>query len=134
MKLSEFELIDDLTVDDKVYKKGTMCPESEIPRLLRYNRNYLKLEYEAGIPILTEAQKKKYGVNFDGPKPTMKIKVKQYTRENLTIKMNKLGSKEFKEWAEKQFGEDNIDKRKSARSIIYNILVEQDKGDKNVFV
>ena len=136
MKLSEFELIDDLTVDNKVYKRGTKCPESEVPRLLRHNRNYLKLEYEAGIPVLSDAQKKKYQIGnlFDGPKPIMKIKPKPFTRENLTVKWNKLGTKEFKEWAEKQFGEDNIDKRNSARNIIYDILVEQEKGENNVYL
>ena len=131
MKLSEFTLLDDLTVDDKVYKKGTKCPESEVSRLIRHNRNYLELEYEAGIPKLTDAQKKKYNVEslFNAPKPEMKIKPKPWTQEKLTVKMNELGANEFKEWAEKQFGEDQIDRRKSARAIIKQILDNQWRGD-----
>ena len=119
MKLSQ-----DLKVGDKVYKAGTECPASEEERLVLKNRDYLELEYKDGLPVVPE----KYKSYFNGlPKPKMKIKAKTYSQESLTVKMNELGAKKFKEWAEKEFGEDAIDRRKTAKAIINDILVIQER-------
>ena len=40
----------------------------------------------------------------------------------------KEGNSKFKNWCEKEFGEEKIDKRKSSDSIIVNILKLQDEG------
>ena len=121
------KLTQDLKVEDKTYKKGTPCPESEIPRLLRHNREYLDLEYKEGYPVLTKEQEKKYGVIFppQSIKKVMKIEKRNYNQEKLTIKLNELGAKEFKIWAEKQFGED-LDRRKTAKAMIVEILRRQE--------
>jgi len=128
MKLSEFILKDKLTLDGKVFEKGSKCPESEVARLLRYNREYLELEYKSGIPQITKAQEEKYGVSFKPEPPKeMKIPKREFSQESLTVKLADVGAKKFKEWAEKKFGEDKIDRRKSAKSIITEILRMQEE-------
>ena len=126
----EFILADDLTVDGKIHKKGTKCPDSEIGRLLKHNKEYLILEYKDGWPVITEPQQKKYGVQFP-PKVTQlrKIPKRDFDQEKLTVKLAELGSQKFKEWAETNFGEDFVDRRKGPRKIIYDILAKQN-GDR----
>ena len=126
MKLSQ-----DLKVGDKTYKKGTDCPESEVLRLIMHNKDYLELEYKNGYPILTDKQIEKYGVpsyiyRVSDKEKVMKIEKRKYSQESLTIKLNKLEAKEFKLWAEKEFGEDAIDRRMTAKAIIVEILRKQE--------
>uniref|UniRef100_A0A6M3L511 Uncharacterized protein n=1 Tax=viral metagenome TaxID=1070528 RepID=A0A6M3L511_9ZZZZ len=129
MKLSEFTLKDKLTVDGKVFEKGSKCPESEVPRLLRHNREYLELEYKSGIPQITKEQEEKYGVSFTPEPPKeMKILPREFSQEKLNVKLADVGAKKFKEWAEKKFGADKIDRRKSAKSIITEILRMQEEA------
>ena len=127
----EFTLADDLTVDGKVYKKGSKCPDSEVERLLRHNREHLVLEYKDGWPVITDQQQKKYGVQFPptltSEQKKMKIPKREFDQEKLTVKLADLGAEKFKEWAEKTFGEDFIDRRKGARKIIYDILAKQER-------
>ena len=106
-----------------------MCPESELGRLLRYNWEKLDLEYKDGWPVLSKEVQKKYNLTYP-PKNVLtkqKIKGRKYSQDSLTVKLNKLGSKEFKEWAEKTFGEDEIDRRESAKKIIVEILRLQEE-------
>ena len=112
------KLAEDIQVGDKVYKAGSECPKSEELRLLLHNREFLVLKYENGSPVVP----KEYASYFNEPKPIMKIKQRLYSQENLTIKLNKLGKKEFGVWAEKTFGEEKIDRREKAKKIINEIL------------
>ncbi len=125
------KLAQDLKVADKTYKKGTDCPESEVSRLLMHNREYLELEYKDSYPILTKEQIEKYGVpsyiyKVSDKEKVMKIEKRKYSQEKLLIKLNKLGEKEFKIWTEKEFGEDEIDRRKTPKAIIVEILRKQE--------
>ena len=105
-------------------KKGEKIPSVFIPLFLLRNRNFIaNLEYDNGIPKLTAEQEKKYGVTFQKLEKTpMQVAEIGFTQEKLVQKLNNLKSEKFKEWAEKKYGEDNIDKRKSARNIIIDIL------------
>jgi len=114
-------------------KTGEEIPEEFISRLIRHNRNFISnLEYKNGIPVLTKEQEKKFNVSF-GVKPEEKgfkgkIKGDKYTQEKLTIKLNELGEEKFKLWAEKEVGEENIDRRKSGKSIINQLLKIQEEN------
>jgi hypothetical protein len=81
--------------------------------------------YIDGIPQFTEEQKLKYGIIYNPEKPVMKIKADIYNQEKLNERLNKLGAKEFKEWAEKEFG---LDKKKPAKTIITEILKMQEEA------
>ena len=118
------KLKQDLKVEDKTYKKGTDCPDSEIVRLLMHNREYLVLEYKDGWPVLTKEQEKKYGIVFPpgNIKKNFKIEKRKYSQESLTEKLNELGAKEFKFWTERELGEDVIDRRLTAKAIIVEML------------
>ena len=109
--------------------KGEKIPTMFITGFLLHNRNFIdNLPYINGIPSLTPEQEKKYDVTFTQPKPQkMKIKAHRFTQEKLTQKLNKIGSKKFKEWAEEEFGEKEIDKRKGASNLIYEILRIQEE-------
>ena len=113
-------------------KKGDKIPEDFISLFIMKNRDYISnLKVVDGIPQLTKEQEKQYGIHFEIPKPQTEREVVdkaygKYDMEKLKQKVAKLGSKEFKEWAEKKFGEDVIDKRKSADNIIVQILNDQD--------
>lgn len=122
-------------------KKGGKIPEMFISLFIRHNRDYIaNLPIENGIPQLTKEEEKKYGISFPKIIPkTFKEEVEKaypkYDIEKLKqrlanyIKKNgpKQGNEKFKDWAEKEFGEDNIDKRKSPDNIIVQILNLQDK-------
>lgn len=115
-------------VKEILVKDGEAIPEIFIPLFLRHNRNFIRnLDYNNSIPVLTKEQEKKYGITFTKPKPgKTELKVKnEWTQEKLTEKMNELKASKFKDWAEENFGKD-IDKRKSARSIIVEILMKQE--------
>jgi len=114
--------------------KGDKVPEIFVPNLLEHNRNYLghyqeidgkkvfimKFPEKNGLPYITPEQEKKYKVSFKEKKPT-RPKLK-YNSEGLSRKWKELGHKGFKEWTEKEFGADKIDRRKSPRQIINEIL------------
>ncbi len=124
------KLIDDLNLSDgKVIKAGKECPESELGRLLRHNWDKLDLEYKGGWPVLSEEIQKKYNLHY--PPNVVKTKQKivgiKYSQDNLTTKLNELGSKGFKEWAEKTFGENKIDRRHLSKKIIVEILRLQEE-------
>lgn len=120
------KLAQDLEFKGKIYKAGTDCPEAEVVRLLLHNREYLNIKMENGLPVLSKEEEKKYDVSFKPTVTPMKIEPRLYSQESLTIKLNKLKSKEFKLWAEKQFGENKIDRRKSSKAIITQILKIQE--------
>jgi len=112
--------------------KGKNIPVEFIPDFLRYNQDYLaNLVKKDGIPVLTKEQEKKYGVSFAPPKiiPFKEAVDKEYdkwTMEKLKQKLAKLGDTQFKDWTEKEFGEDFIDRRKSSDNIIVKILENQE--------
>lgn len=120
------DLINEKGKEVKVLK-GEVVPKEFRRLFLEKNRNFLAdLEYENGIPKISKEEEKEYKISF-GIKPedkTMKGKIKgrKYTREKLTRRLNKYGDKDFKTWAEKEFGVDEIDKRRSSNSIINQIL------------
>lgn len=110
------KLAQDIKVGKKEYKAGDECPKSEELRLLLHNRDYLVLDYENSIPIVS----KEYERYFI---PKIVKKVKLHTQEVLINKLNELGEDKFKELVIKEYGEENINKNKSAKEII-NKLVE----------
>ena len=147
LKESEFIATDDLRLhylDDQpsanvkdateiMVNKGDKIPEIFIPNFLRYNRQFLaNLVLEASVPQLTPEQVKKYSYRTSKVSKTFKEEVdksyQKYTMEDLTVKLSELKSKNFKEWAEKEFGADKIDKRKGSQNIIVDILQLQDEG------
>lgn len=154
-KLSEFIAADNITVNlldgkpspnvekSKEVKiiKGGMIPEVFVPTFILYNRDYIaNLKMKDSIPQLTPEQEKKYGVKFELPKPTtfkevVDKAVGKYDLEKLKGKLAKAikkygkeGNDKFKEWCEKTFGEDLIDRRRSSDKIIVDILNLQDEG------
>jgi len=147
MKDSEFISADNLTLHliegkpsaniegakELKVKKGEKIPDVFVPLFLRNNRDFIaNLKLADGIPVLSAEQEKKYQLHFTKAKPkTFKEEIDKsygkYTMEDLKQKVAKLGSKGFKDWAEKEYGEDEIDRRQSADKIIVNILNEQAK-------
>jgi len=109
--------------------KGGKIPELFVQTFLLHNTNFISnLVTENGVIKLTKEQEKKYDLVFDQPKAeSFKIKPHKHTQEKLTIRLNKLGSKNFKVWAEKEFGEDTIDRRRSGSAIITDILRFQEE-------
>ena len=158
LTLSEFKAADNLTkhykdnvactnlVKDSIeikVKRGDLIPEIFVKTLLINNTFQVDIQTKDSIPILTQEQQKKYDINIakiiekkkaKEPKTDKEVVDKQFPKwnmENLNVKLGKLGSKEFKIWCEKEFGEDTIDKRKSSASIIVDILKLQDEGKLN---
>ena len=125
-------------------KKGEKIPKIFIPTFIKNNRDFIaNLPMKDGIPDLTKEQEKKYGLSFVKAKPknfTEEVEklYPKYDMENLKekvadfIKKNgaKAGKEKFKNWAEKEFGEEKIDKRKSPDGIIVQILNLQDEENK----
>jgi len=144
LEISEFEASQDLELHIKEGKpcgseegaeplkisKGGKIPKIFVTPFLQYNRNFISnLPYENGIPQLTPKQEKEYDLSFKPLEPEkMIIKKHEWTQEKLTIKLNLLKAKDFKAWAEKKFGEDNIDRRMSSSKIIIEILALQERG------
>jgi len=137
LKLSEFIANQDINLH---YKEDKPCsnieegcknvklkpkdkiPEIFIPNFLEHNRNFLSnLPRKDGLPYLTPEQEEKYGVQFRESKSKPIRRGGKYSAENLMRKWTKLGDDKFKEWAEKEFGADEIDKRMSPRNIISEI-------------
>ena len=120
--------------------KGEAIPEIFIPLFITNNRDYIaNLPMKDSIPQLTKEQEKKYGIEFKKIiPPTFSEEVEKYypkhNLENLKqklanyIKKNgpKIGKDKFKNWAEKEFGEEKIDRRKSPDGIITQILQLQE--------
>ena len=120
--------------------KGEHIPEIFIPLFITKNRDYIaNLPMNNGIPNLTKEQEKKYELSFTKAKPknfseevekyypkhdleTLKQKLAKYIKKNGP----KEGKEKFKNWAEKEFGEEKIDRRKSPDGIITQILNLQD--------
>lgn len=122
-------------------KKGDVIPDIFIPNFIKYNRDYIaNLPMKGGIPQLTEEQEKKYNLHFKVSKPKTEKEVidslyPKYDMENLNQrvaryikKYGKEGTDKFKDWCEKTFGKDRIDRRKSCDNLIVQILNWQDKG------
>lgn len=113
-------------------KKGEIIPEEFRANLLLHNRDFIAdIEYKDGIPVLTPEEEKLYNVKF-GIIPEQiglegKIKPRKYSSESLNEQLNELGDMKFKSWAEETFGKKDIDKRKSAKSIITQILKMQEE-------
>lgn len=121
-------------------KKGEAIPEIFIPNFIRNNRDLIaNLLMNDGIPNLTEEQQKKYGLSFKKviPKTFSEEVKKYYPKWNLELLKQKLakyiqkngpklGIDKFKNWTEKEFGEDLIDRRKSSDGIITQILKSQE--------
>ena len=155
LTLSEFKAKDNLTkhykdniactnlVKDSIeikIKRGDLIPEIFIKNLLINNTSQVEIETKDSIPQLSKEQQKKYGIDIAKiiekkkeaePKTDKEVVDKQFPKwdmEKLNVKLGKLGSKEFKIWCEKEFGEEKIDKRKSSDSIIVIILKLQDEG------
>jgi len=142
LKLSDFLANDDMELHYKdnqpcsnidgaetyFVKNGDAIPEIFVSQYIRNNPKFIKnLEIKNGIPILSVEQQKKYNISFpklniESFKENIDKEYNKYTEEKLAQKVNKLGKEKFKVWAEKEFGEDNIDRRKSTSKIIINIL------------
>ena len=121
-------------------KKGEAIPEIFIPNFITNNRDLISnLPMNNGIPSLTKEQEKKYELSFTKAKPkTFSEEVeKYYPKHNLELLKQRVakyikkhgpkeGREKFKTWAEKEFGEDKIDKRKSPDGIITQIIQLQE--------
>lgn len=155
LTLSEFKAKDNIT---RHYKDGVSCtnllkgaievkvkvggliPEIFVKRLLLNNTSQVDIKSKDSIPQLSKEQQKKYGIDIveiaakkkaKEPKTIKEVIDKQLPKwdmEKLNVKLGELRSRGFKEWAETEFGEEKIDKRKSSASIIVDILKLQDGG------
>ena len=127
-------------------KKGDKIPEIFIKGIILNNPEMIDSLLKDSIPQLTKEQQKKYGIDIaeeakkkkeKEPKTFKEVVDKQFTKwdmEKLNKKLGyyirkykKEGNSRFKNWTEKEFGED-IDRRKSVDNIIVEILKLQDEG------
>ncbi len=128
-------------------KKGEKIPEIYVRQLALNNPELIDIKRKASIPQLTKEQQKKYDLDTaevisakkaKEPKTEKEVIDKQFPKwdmENLNVKLayyiktyKKEGNDKFKDWCEKEFGEDKIDKRKSVDNIIIKILNSQSEG------
>lgn len=155
LTLSEFEALDNInmhylnnvpcpsTVKDSLgiwIKKGSKIPKIFVKTLILNRPEQISVTRKDFVIQLTKEQQIEYGLDLvkiaekkkaKEPKTEKEVVDKQFpqwTMENLNIKLGELKSKGFKEWAEKEFGSDNVDKRRSSDNIIVNILKLQDEG------
>ncbi len=155
LTLSEFNATTDITLHYKdnnpcsniiedckelKVKKGDKIPVIFVRQFALNNPELIDIPRKDSIPQLTKEQQKKYDLDIANiisakeakePKTEKEVIDKmnpKWNMENLNVKLAELGSKEFKIWCEKEFGEEKIDKRKSSDSIIVNILKLQDEG------
>ncbi|KKN24750.1 hypothetical protein LCGC14_0891760 [marine sediment metagenome] len=140
---------DNLVKDAKEIRitKGKLIPEIFVKLLLLNNTSQIDVQTKDSVPILTKEQQKKYGIDIAAevekkkakePKTFKEVVDKQFPKwdmEKLNKKLGyyikkykKEGNSKFKDWTEKEFGENKIDKRKSPDNIIVKILKLQDKG------
>lgn len=106
-------------------KKGKPIPEMFIPMFLKHNRNFIdNLTFRDGKLVLSKEVVNKYNITQNNVSPAhdKNIEPVEYTMEHLTVKLNELKDEKFKEWAEKKFGEDRIDRRKASKNIITDII------------
>ncbi len=138
------------TVKDSIgiwIKKGDKVPEIFVKRLILNNPEQIEVQTKDFVPQLSKEQQKKYGIDIAAevkkkkdkePKTFKEVVDKQFPKwdmEKLNVKLGyyiktykKEGNSRFKDWCEKEFGEDLIDKRKSPDNIIVKILKLQDEG------
>ena len=128
-------------------KKGEKIPEIFVKTLILNNPTQIGIETKDSIPQLSKEQQKKYGIDIEEeikkkkakePKTFKEVVDKQFPKWDMEKLQKKLGyyiktykkegNSKFKEWTEKEFGEDKIDKRKSVDNIIVKILKLQDEG------
>ena len=127
-------------------KKGNKIPELFIKGLILNNPEMIDNLIKDSIPQLSKDQQKKYEINIaeeikkkkdKEPKTFKEVVDKQFPKWTMEKLQKKLGyyiknyktegNDRFKEWTEKEFGEDKIDKRKSVDNIIVKILKLQDE-------
>ena len=128
-------------------KTGEKIPKIFVKNLVLNRPSQIDIPIRDSVPQLTEKQQKEYDLPIfeiikkrkeKEPKTEKEVidkLIPKYDMENLTRKLArlikkhpKLGKEKFKEWAEKNFGEDNIDRRKSCDNIIIQILKLQTEG------
>ena len=130
-----------------IIEKGEKIPEIFVKGLILNNPEMVENLLKDSVPQLTKEQQKKYGIDIveeekkkkaKEPKTDKEVIEKQFPKwnmENLNEKLGyyiktykKEGNSRFKDWTEKEFGADLIDKRKSSDNIIVKILKLQDEG------
>ena len=128
-------------------KKGEKIPEIYVRQLALNNPELIDIKREHSILQLTKAQQKKYDLDIakvisekkaKEPKTEKEVIDRLYPKwnmENLNKKLayyikkyKKEGNTRFKNWCEKEFGEEKIDKRKSVDNIMVKILKLQSEG------
>ena len=127
-------------------KQGNKIPEIYVRQFALNNPELIDIPRKESIPQLTKEQQKKYEIDIANiisakkakePKTEKEVIDKIYPKwdtERLNVKLayyiktyKKEGDSRFKDWCEKEFGEEKIDKRKSVDNIIINILKLQDE-------
>ena len=130
-----------------IIERGKKIPEIFIKGLILNTPEMIDSLLKDSTPQLTKDQQKKYEIDIaeeikkkkeKEPKTFKEVVDKQFPKwdmEKLNVKLGyyiktykKEGNSRFKDWCEKEFGEDRIDKRKSADNIIVKILKLQDRG------
>ena len=128
-------------------KKGEKIPEIFVKTLILNNLDQIDIQVKDAVPQLTKELQKKYGLDIEAetkkkkdkePKTFKEVVDKQFPKWDMEKLQKKLGyyiktykkegNSRFKDWTEKEFGEDIIDKRKSPDNIIVKILKLQDEG------
>lgn len=132
-------------------KPGGKIPNIYVRQFILNNPELIDIPRKESIPQLTKEQQKKYDIDIveeikkkkaKEPKTEKEVIDKMYPKwdmENLNKKLayyikkyKKEGNSRFKDWCEKEFGEETIDKRKSPDNLIITILKLQDEGKLNV--
>ena len=123
-------------------KKGELIPKIFVKNLVLNRPSQIKILVRDSIPQLTETQQKEYDLPIfeilkkkksKEPKTEKEVidkLIPEYNMATLTEKLaryikkdgHKIGNDKFKNWTEKEFGEEKIDRRKTSDKIIVDIL------------
>lgn len=102
------------------FKKGDEVPKEYIGDLLTLNQEYLDIQYKDGVPILPD------GIVATKKKPRSEY---QFTRDELTEKLNVMGFTKFRDWSKKKFGLTDVSGSKLITEIIKKQEDDFQKGE-----
>ena len=109
------------------FKKGDKVGAKYLADLLLHNPDYLEHELKNGCIVLPKGVDVQLLSLSEDIKKVEKAHIAtggEYTMENLTEKLNKMGFKKFKVWAKRKFGATD----RSGKQLIVEILDKQDEA------
>ena len=106
-------------------QKGDEIPDDLVSTLLKRLPDYVDVEYKAGQFVLTDEEKKRFGMASGKIEVTPIVTPRKYSQNSLTVIYNKEGVKELKRIAEEEF---NMKDVKASKSLITAILLKQEES------